>query len=203
MLLFTVLIGADHAAFENGEHAFNGIGVNVAPHVFILAMGDEGMFGKLKAELLVDARFIGHQARFFGDVLTHKRRDLGKNQRVDNLAANLASLTIYEGQHLHFVMVSGTLWNAFLLAEKGFIYFNGTAFRTKQRGIGGRPHGLANTMRHEPRRLEGDAQSAGKLVSRNALLRRAKQMDCSKPVAHGDMARFEDGPNLDGKRLAT
>src|SRR5258705_10514720 len=57
-------------------------------------------------------------------------------------------------------------------------------------------------MGNEPRGFESAAKGAVKLVAANALLAGRHQEDRLQPMAHGDVAGFEDGANLHGEGLA-
>src|SRR5262249_41095912 len=98
---------------------------------------------------------------------------------------------------LHAVRLDGLI-----AANEGFIDFDDTAARAKRRESAFL-HRLADTVRHEPCALEGNAQGAVQLIGADALLARRDQEDCLQPQAQRDMAGLEDGPNLHSKRLAT
>ena len=57
-------------------------------------------------------------------------------------------------------------------------------------------------MAQKPCAFKGDPQSAMQLVRANAFLAGADKMHSSQPIAHGDMAILENGPDLHGERLA-
>src|ERR1051326_5637474 len=57
-------------------------------------------------------------------------------------------------------------------------------------------------MRHEPCALERDAEHSVKLIRRDSLLATGDQEHRLQPHTHRNVARFEDGPDLHGKRLA-
>ena len=50
VLLRAVLVAALHAALEDGEVAFDRVGVRIAAHVFALGMMHDAMLGKLAAD---------------------------------------------------------------------------------------------------------------------------------------------------------
>ena len=88
------------------------------------------------------------------------------------------------------------------MADEGFVHFHHAAVAAHWGDAARWFERLANSMGHEPRRLEGNPQSPVKLVGADALFGRADHVDCDQPVAHLDMAGFEDGPHLDGEGLA-
>ena len=90
---------------------------------------------------------------------------------------------------------------AFDAADIGFVRFYNLA-STAHRGHANDAHGLADTMRHEPRGFEGDTQGAGKLIARDALFARAEQIDRLQPNAHLYVAILEHGADFHGELLA-
>jgi hypothetical protein len=58
VLLAAMLIDALHAAFENAEVAFNGVGVNVAANVFLGAVADGFVSRVFLARLGIEAAFV-------------------------------------------------------------------------------------------------------------------------------------------------
>lgn len=48
VLLFAVLVDAFHSTFEDGEHAFNRVGVNVAANVLFRAMAHGKVFAEVR-----------------------------------------------------------------------------------------------------------------------------------------------------------
>src|SRR3954454_18317655 len=74
VLLVAMLVDAFHAALEEPEIAFDGIGMNggiFKRNILSYAVIDRIMAGKLLAYLGVVFRLIGHQPRLAGDVLAN------------------------------------------------------------------------------------------------------------------------------------
>src|SRR5260221_4001865 len=69
--------------------------------------------------------------------------------------------------------------------------FDDLAFAAELGGLRSRSDGLANSVRHEPRRLVSDAQHAMELMRRNTLLARRHQVHCQEPLVQGNMRAFE------------
>ena len=67
MLLGAMLVNALHAPLEDGEVAFESVGVDVAAHVLALDVANHAMLGKLVLQVGVLAGLIGHNARLAGD----------------------------------------------------------------------------------------------------------------------------------------
>ena len=59
--------------------------------------------------------------------------------------------------------------------------------------------GLADAMAHEPRRLVRDIQHPVQLVSADALLGRAHEVDGRQPLMEGNLAVLEDRPDRGGE----
>src|SRR3546814_16933060 len=68
MLLAAMLVDALHAALEDAEIAFDGVGVRGATDVLDLAVVDALMAGELFADLAVMAGFIRHDGGIAPDV---------------------------------------------------------------------------------------------------------------------------------------
>src|SRR5438128_2511884 len=57
------MIGADDAAFQDRKVTLSGVCVGIAANVFLGAVVNRAMAGKLLADSPIDARFIGAQMR--------------------------------------------------------------------------------------------------------------------------------------------
>lgn len=57
-------------------------------------------------------------------------------------------------------------------------------------------------MPDKPSGFEIDTEDTAELVRAEPLLRRAHQVHCLQPNVHRHVTFLEDGPDLDGKRLA-
>ena len=85
-----VLIDALHSALEDGEEAFNGIGVDCSTAVFTCGMVHYPMRVEELAQTLVVARIGSHHVRLSGDVLLKDRQDCLCRHVVHNLTAGSA-----------------------------------------------------------------------------------------------------------------
>ena len=164
------------------------------------------MLGKLASNLSVVRGFIGHQARLAVKVLAHKRSQGVGLEIVHDHTADLASIAVNQRQYLVFVGVATPLLLAFRLhglvvADESFVHLNRTA-ATAERSEIAITHCLSDAMPHEPSSLEGNAQGAVQLVGADPLLAGRDKEDRLQPDMQLDVARLEDGPNLDGERLA-
>src|SRR6187455_3377845 len=83
---------------------------------------------------------------------------------IDDEGAGAAGVAVDQREYLHLVaeadldgLLAGT--GALIDADESFIDFDDAASAAERDHAGG-AHGLADTMRHEPSGLEGDAQGA-------------------------------------------
>ena len=206
VFLGAMLIDALHAALEDAEKAFDGIGVDRAASVLMAIMGHNAMLGEVPANRLVVGCFVGHQPRFAGKVLTNQRPDGADFEVFDDHAAGLAGVAVYQRQNLVLVGVAPALLLVLRLdgqvaANEGFVNLDGTA-TDAERGESATAHSFPDPVAHEPRSFEGDAQGAVQLVRADPLLARTNQEDGLKPNVQLDVARLEDGADLDGEWLA-
>src|SRR6185437_1885393 len=209
MIVRAMLIDALHAALEDREEAFDGIGVNVAVHrrnVLALAVVGVAVAMKQLAENLILVRLVGHEVRGARNIFGEERiQGLGL-EVIDHDAARLPAIAVDQGQHLELVAGAAPAFlpERFLVvvaADEGLVHFDRAA-SPAERKLAALLHRLADAVRHEPRRLEGDPESAVELVGADAFLARRDQENRLEPQAHLDMGLLEDGPDLDGERLA-
>lgn len=139
MMLAAVLIDTLHSAFEDGEKAFDGIGVNGwvnLGHVFALTMTSKRMAGEVLIHMLVLASLVGHDSCLAGDVFLQGREQGLGFEVIHDHAPSLAAGAIHQGENLVLVIVTTplllTLWFlGVVMANKGFIQFDSAATRTK------------------------------------------------------------------------
>jgi hypothetical protein len=86
-------------------------------------------------------------------------------------------------------------------AEMGFVGFDDITIAAHGL-LADNAHRFADTVRHEPSGLEGDAQTAVKLVARNALLAGAQKIHSLQPKSHRNVAVLKHGSDLHAERLA-
>lgn len=196
-----MVIGSDQSTLKDAEITFYGIGGDFAACVFFLGMMHGGMLRKLAPNLPVHSRLIGHKMRVLGDIGTEHLFDVIAGDLLHVESANIAA-TLNKGNDL-VLMTEATEVRGFRPrgAEVGFVHFNGYSAAPKQIRAAAIFHGFTDTVRHKPRRLEGNSQGAMQLVRADALLARRDQKDGLEPEAHRDMARLENGADLDSKWL--
>src|SRR5437588_7620004 len=96
--------------------------------------------------------------------------------------------------------VAATLNRAIFAADESFIRLNNAAGAAHGRKIAG-AHCLANALTQQPCTLESNPECAMKLISADALFRGTNQVDRSQPIAHCNVAVFENCSDLHGKWL--
>ena len=205
VIFAAMLIDALHAALEDAEIAFDGVGVDFATPVFTPIVVNNAMLGKFATKQGVVGGFIGHQASFAIEILTHQWGQGRRLEVINYHAPYLPGPAVHQGKHLVLVSVA----TAFLLTlglhglvvtDESLIDLDNAAVAAHKRQVV-RPHGFAYTMAHEPSGLEGNAQGPVQLVRADTLLAGAKKEHRLKPDMQLDVARLEDGPDLDGERL--
>lgn len=209
MVVRAVLIDAFHAALEDREKTFDGVGVDGRVNlgnVFALAVPGKGVTSKVFVDVFVLPGLVGHDVRLAGDVSLKDRNQGLRFQIINDHTTRLAGSTIYQGQNLIFVLVAAPFLLALRLlgeiaANEGFIDFHDAAIGTERRKVA-RAHRFTNAMGHEPSRFEGDAQGAMQLIRADALLAGCNQENSLQPKAHWDVAGLENGADFYGKRLA-
>ena len=205
VLLVAVLVNAFHAAFENGEKAFDGIGMNRAIRQSDVLFGlviDGLVTGEVDMRDGVLTGFVGQQARFVRDIRQQNRPKRFPLKVVDNHAARLAAGPVHERKHLVLVRsAAATPALAAVGADKGLVHFDRSAALAK-RSKTASPHSLTDAVRHKPCALKRHAKRAVQLVRANAFLAGRDQEDRLQPQAQRNVARLEDRPDLDRKRLA-
>lgn len=199
VLFRTVLIHADHPALEDAEIAFNGVGRDLAAFmtattVFLGAVIDRFVIGKLAARRLVDVEIVGMQ-----DALARGRRDQHGTQRVLRQVFDLdrasapKSAALYQRHDLHLFRGRGANpaltvyegpFRAASRTDEGFVRLDDLAGSAKRPFvIAGAVHCLANAMRHEPRGAIGTkADRPHELMRREALLRCGVEPEPEHPL---------------------
>ena len=91
MLFAAMLINALYPALKDAEKAFNRVRVNLAAHIFISAVADKFVARKILVQVLVLARFVRHDRRFFGDIGANNRHKLGSAGTINMEGTNSAA----------------------------------------------------------------------------------------------------------------
>jgi len=205
MLLFAMLVDAFHAALEDRIVSLDGVGrdypLTIVANIFIDTMLDGFMAGESLTDVLIMASLIGHQRSLASDVIADDRVNLS-GAGILNMEATRAALPLNESKDRVFVAPSATaLALAVNSSDESFVSFYGFA-RAAHRGHADNAHGFTDTVRHEPCGFESYAKGSVKLVARNSLFGRAKQIHRLKPQVHRDVAILKNGADLHGELFA-
>ena len=112
-----------------------------------------------------------------------------------------AATAFHKAHNGNAVSVATGLRLAFAAALICFVNFDGFALAAERRHVALR-HGKTEAVGDKPRRLEGAAKGAVKLVGANALLAAAHEMGGLKPQVQRQAALLEDRALADGELLA-
>lgn len=175
MVFAAMLIDALHAALEDREEAFDGVGVDVAANVFVLGMRDEFMRGEILAGATIDTALVGHERAFLGDVGADDRHDIAHAGGIDMEGAGTA--TALDQRNDRVLVRTATRHRGALHAtDIRLIHFHGVAAAAHRSKLA-RGHSEANAMAQEPSGLVGAFEYAVHLVSADTLLRGAHKVD--------------------------
>lgn len=200
-----VLINAFHPALEDRKETLDSIGMDGAifpSNVFLVKMPSEPVIREVWPHLFVVGGIIGHDAGFAIDVRLQQRHDGFHLDIVDYHATRPSGIAVDERKNLvHARIAALGLLPALIPTDKGFVNFYDSAIPA-ERFDATIFHRFPDAVRHEPRGFQSDPQGAMQLVRANSFLARRNEEDSLQPKMQRDMARFEDGADLDGKRLA-
>ena len=204
VLFPTMLINTLHAGLEDAGLAFHGVAVDASilkVHILAATVACGAVGAEELTNVATAAVFIGHNARFLGDVLHNQRHESLRVYIVNHHSASLAAIAVDQSKILHLVMESAALRNALKLAYESLVHLYVAAI-TAKRGYVVRAHSLADTMRHKRSGFQSSAKNAVQLIAGNALLAASDRVHCLQPKAHRNLAVFEDGADLHSKGLA-
>jgi len=191
-----VLIDTDQAALEDGEEAFERVGMNVIPDVLALGMIDAGM---LPDEMTVDGRAVGVEPAVTIKVLPERTANaiVVEEYRADRAAA------LNKAQHLPILAGRRVFRTAGFrrTGDKGLVGFDDLAGTADRSGAAAAVHRQPDTVHKEPRGFHAAAERALYLAGRDAFLAGANQVHRLEPDMQRHMARFEDRPHPHGKGL--
>ena len=204
VLPLAMLIDTDHAALEDAEEAFDGVGGDalVLPvHVLAPAMVDGNVIGEIPTQSLVGLGFVGDQACLAGNRFTEKRADGCRAEIGDDLAVGSAGVAVDQAHYGVFVSrAAAAPFHAGLVADVGFIDLDAAATGAELLQIAS-GHGFADTVAKEPSGLHGALKHPLDLTGADALLGGAEEVDDLQPQVKRQVAGLEDGPHTHGERL--
>jgi hypothetical protein len=211
ILLTNMVIGTDDATLEQAPEVFKIVRVNLAAHIFTLAMRHKFVFVALSVQVAISAMLIGcDQINLLADGVADesiKRLSVGV---FDNLADHVA-FPANCSDDAHLSATNTTRDVAFLIpmavlilpADEGLIDFDDAHKLTKI----GVFHCGAQTMAHIPSRLVGSAPDLALNLKRADTLFAVQNLpENLKPDGQRIFGVLKDRPNRNGEpigRLAT
>lgn len=192
-----VVIGADQAALEKAEEAFDAVGMDFPAHIFLSKVIDHRVLLEGAARHIAPVRSgVSEKLGVLGD-LGLKDRLQGFTVNVGNVEG--ASGTVTLDQREDFVLVAGeTLFDDAPIASTALdgpvvslVGFDDLPAAAHDAAV--RLHRLADTVGHEPRGLVGHAKSSVELVAAHALFAGAEQEHGLKPDVELDLGLLKDG----------
>lgn len=169
VLRIAMLIDACHAALEDREHAFDGIGVHIAPSVFLTTVIDGFMARILLADLAELLMLVGHQIRAGIEVIA-KRTLHASKVLAGNVGGLHFAVTLDQGENGVLFALAGiaALASGRTATDECFVGLHDPATLTKLADLN--IHRKTNAMGHEPGRLVGDSKRAMNLVGTDPFL---------------------------------
>gem|GEM_PF-5387169 len=201
VLLADAMEGAIQATLEHREGRLHRIGGYVATGVLLKGVVHNLVRREVRADLLVHASLIRHQARLLGDLRIHDRTQ-SLRVHVRKVVRALLAAALDQRHNFHLVVVSARALG--VLADVAPVGFVNLDRRTRAAKLAGRldVHGFADTVRHEPSRLVGHAEHALQLLGANTLLGGTHKVGGIHPLVKGHLRAFKDGADGDGELLA-
>jgi len=196
-----MMICPDQAALEQTEEAFDGIGMDVAAHVFLFGMGYRFMRRGNLAHLLIVSRVVSHQVGIGGHLGFENRFQCCAGHSRNMERANLPAALDKRKDRILVRPSAARFLRVGFSAPKGFIRFydlSAAADRITMLGF----HRLADTMCHEPSRFVSHPKRAVQLMGAHTLFGGAKEMHSLKPDVQGNLRAFKDCADRNGKLLA-
>jgi len=200
MFDINVLVNTDKASLQDGEKAFQRVGVSLATGPLEFGMIDHLMIGN-RSELVARGG-VGHERAFVVHVLADDSHGAAV---VKHGRANIAT-TFHKAHDDGIVRFAAEVSRTLGLAgsrQLGFVglhYLTCAAQRVRGRQWG---HRKANAVPKVPRGFHAAAKDTLKLTGRYAFLGRAKQMDSLKPKSKGKLAVLENRAYPHRERLPT
>src|SRR5258708_678475 len=209
VVVAAMLIDTFHTAFEDREEALDGVGMHgpiFARNVLAKHMTGEAVIREMQAQIFVLSRIISHYARARVDVRLQDGKQGAHLQVIDHDATRFPGAAVDQGQDFVLVLVPASPLVALGLlgevaSDESFIDFHVAALAA-ERFNPAILHRFPDSVRHEPRGLQGNPKGAVQLVRANALLAGSDQKDSLEPQAQRDVAGLKNGADLDGKGLA-
>src|SRR5579863_3415040 len=207
MLFAAMLIDAEHAAFEDAEIPFNGVGAydGISAHVvvgiFLAAMVNGFVALKFLTKLGVLNRLVSHDDVLFRRVLADDRKNILFLGALHMEGAS-ARAAMDKGQDNVLMRIAAPPFDAFLATYESFVNLDNAAFAAHRRQVVMLLHGEANAMAQMPSGFHAASEHALNLAGRDTLLAGAHKVDDLQPQMQRQMGRLEDGSHTHGKGFA-
>lgn len=196
-----MLVNAPHAALEDGEVGLNVIGSDITASVLAEAMDDAGLLVyEIRGHVDVELAFVSVEAGVLQDMLTQDAQHIGLC-RAGDMKGTDGAMRLGQRNDGQFVATPGFDRSAFLTAPIGLVSLDNATAASKRRE-GALPHGLPDTVGHEPSGLEGHAERPRKLIAAHALLAAAKEERRLQPEVQRDVAGLKDRSDGHGEWAA-
>lgn len=194
---FDANIRSLEASLEKRPEVFNSVRVNLTVNILLSVI--DYVVNVFILKFVVAGEHVGINRRTSRNVPADCRINVGSVGSVNNLSADLASVTI---QQAHYRNLANMAFEKRSLAEmevtrrtadESFVNFD-LARQLCERTV---LHCLADAMKQKPRALLRDAKRAMKFKRANAVLSVRNQPDSAKPLVESDRRIFHQRPNLD------
>ncbi len=192
-------VGSLESALEETPKVFEAVGVDLAINVFFSVVNY--LVDKILAQSLIGHERIGVDRtassnvvfdfalnRFLAAIWNHARTDL--------------SATFQDSHNRGFVLGSSfgdanpalvLMHEASRAANESFVHFDFATHFTERLILQGEP----DAMKHEPRRLLGNLESAANFIGANPVLAVGEHPSCREPLVEADGRILKDGAHLD------
>lgn len=192
------MVGSTDRAFQLAPEAFNGVGMHVAPDVFLAPVINALMAVSRFLYASVACPFIGHNIGANTYALPDERHN-GRSLRVGNHFNPDLTSSLNGSHHRGFAFQRASALAAFLFpANVGFINFNGA-----RKLISFLAHHGTDLLLHSPSALISNSKVAFQFFCGNTVLGLAHQIDSEIPACKGRSGFVENGVSRRGKLVAT
>jgi len=198
-----VLVHAVHAAFEDREETFDGVGMGVTAHVLIGAVLDGVVRGEVPADGDERRFLIGHELALGRSVAAEYRvQAIGADVR--HVEGTSTAVALDQRQNRPHVAGAGVNLGPSLAANIGQVGFESFTFAahgradSAVRGL----HDLADAVGQEPSGLHAAIEGPLDLPGADPLLAATDQLDGLEPQMQREVAVLENRADADGEGLA-
>jgi hypothetical protein len=177
--------------------AFDGVGVDFTPDVFVLGVVDGLMAGVMVSNASIGRPFISKDSyRFRGNVLQGDFMQSFPGSVSGNLEYDFPIPLNNSDNKCLVTFVASPLPFGFP-TYKGFVHFDNTAKKHLSFSVSGLVHSGPDSVTEIPSCFVGDIQFSFKLVGRDAFLRLNHGVDSQKPLPQWQMSVLKHAVNCD------